>query len=201
MTAPGNWLSGRRALLAGTGEALALVGDALATAGAETAVSAISPGADAGIAAEFDASGRFDILVHGGAARSDADPLAMDLGRWRAEVSADLDLRFLQSVEFARRCIADGRAGAVLFLLPSPVPRAGHAAHATVIGAMDNLVKSLAVEWARDGIRTNAIASRACEPGGLTDAAVRASLGHLAAYLCSDYAAYISGMVMGIDEC
>ena len=61
-------------------------------------------------------------------------------------------------------------------------------------------MKTLAVEWARDGIRVNAIASRACEPGGLGDPAVRVSLGHLAAYLASDYAAYVSGMVMGIDE-
>ncbi len=200
MSGPGQWLAGRHALLAGEGEALMLVGEALRAAGAEVAASAIVPGGEDGIAAEFDAAGGIDILVHGGAAGAVTAPTGYDLAGWRAHVSADIDLRFLQSAEFARRRIAAGKAGTILFLLPSVAPRAGHAGHATVTGALDNLVKSLAVEWARDGIRVNGIASHACEPGGLADAAVRGSLGHLAAYLASDYASYISGMVTGIDE-
>ena len=199
MSAPLPWLGGRRALLAGEGEALTLVGDALRAAGADVAASGVRPGAEERIAYDL-ADADPDILVHGGTVGAIGDPASYDLAAWRDHVSADIDLRFLQSAEFARRRLAAGKAGAILFLLPSPAPRAGHAGHATVIGALDNLVKSLAVEWARDGIRVNGIASRACEPGGLTDPAVRASLGHLAAYLSSDYAAYISGMVMGLNE-
>ena len=65
---------------------------------------------------------------------------------------------------------------------------------------VENLVKSLAVEWARDGIRINAIASRACEVPPESDPELTQSLGNLAAYLLSDYAAYVSGTVMGVDE-
>jgi NAD(P)-dependent dehydrogenase (short-subunit alcohol dehydrogenase family) len=180
------WLAGRRALIMGDGEAVLVVADALGAAGADVVASAIGP----------DGEHDFDILVHGGASGGGGEAAATGLDAWRGSVSSTIDGCFLESAEFARRCIAAGRSGAILFLLPS----GGDALQATVVGALGNLVKTLAVEWARDGIRVNAIASRICEPGGLGDPAVRASLGHLAAYLASDYGAYVSGMVMGIDE-
>lgn len=197
------WLAGRRALLAGEGAARDAVGAALAAAGADVAISAIGPGDEDAIAGEMDrfaTGGGIDILVHAGVAATAARATTYDLDAWRARVSADLDLRFLQSAEFARRRLAAGRGGSILFLMPGPVARDRHAAQGTIVGALDNLVKSLAVEWVRDGIRVNAIGSRACEPGGLGDAATAASLGHLAAYLSSDYANYISGMIMGLNE-
>ena len=61
--------------------------------------------------------------------------------------------------------------------------------HAAAAGALGNLTKTLGVEWARDGIRVNSILTR--------DAG--STLGNLAAYLVSDYAAYVTGAVMGID--
>ena len=60
--------------------------------------------------------------------------------------------------------------------------------HAAAAGALGNLTKTLGVEWARDGIRVNAIQTG--EDGE--------TLGNLAAYLVSDYAAYVTGAVMGI---
>lgn len=45
------------------------------------------------------------------------------------------------------------------------------------------------VEWARDGIRVNSVLTR--DTGD--------TLGNLAAYLVSDYAAYVTGAVIGID--
>ena len=203
MTPPVQWLAGRRALIAGGGAAIDVVADALQRAGARVMRSAIVAGGEDGIgeemAALFDAGG-IDILVHGGAPRVARSALDTGVDGWRADVSADIDLRFLHSTEYARRCLAAGQGGAILFLMPAPQPRTGQVAAATVTGAIDNLVKSLAVEWARDGIRVNAIASRLCETDGVEDEAARESLGHLAAYLVSDYAAYISGTVMGIDE-
>lgn len=202
MSAHPAWLEGRRALIAGEGEALAEVACALRAAGAETLCSAAA-GEEHAIAAELDrieAEGPCDLLVHGGTMRKLELSEQIDLRAWRDSVSEDIDSRFLHSAEFARRCIASGRAGSILFLLPSPQPQAGGTANATIGGALDNLVKTLAVEWAHDGIRVNGIASRACEPGGLADDAARRSLGHLSAYILSDYGAYISGIVMGINE-
>jgi hypothetical protein len=61
---------------------------------------------------------------------------------------------------------------------------------AAAAGALGNLTKTLGVEWARDGIRVNAILTHS----------KNATLGNLAAYLLSDYAAYITGAVIGIDS-
>ena len=56
-------------------------------------------------------------------------------------------------------------------------------------GGLGNLTKTLGVEWARDGIRVNTVQTRS---SGET-------LGNLVAYLASDYAAYVTGAVMGVD--
>ena len=200
------WLEGRRAFLAGNGEVIGHVADALALHGAKVFVlSGASPeGADAEanlLAAEAALGGPPDILVHSGSAERPAPAHGLDLLAWRAAVSSDIDRRFLDSAAFLRRRLkaGGGGGGAILFLLPG-AGGAGRAAQATIRGGMENLIKSLAVEWARDGVRINGVASRACEAEGLADPAARASLGHLAAYLVSDYAAYVSGMVMGVDD-
>ena len=201
----GHWLAGRRGVVAGAGEAADTVADALTAAGATverlTAPSVDAPEIGAAFsAAEAKLSGTIDLLVHAGVPMPTSSAETIDLDGWRASLSADIDGRFLFATEFARRLFAAEMGGSILFLLPSAATGARRSASATADGAVANLVKSLAVEWGRDGIRTNAIRSRACEPGGLADEAVRSSLGHLAAYLSSAYGAYITGCLMGIDE-
>ena len=205
MNAIGHWLAGRRGIVAGGGEAADYVADALALAGA--AVERIAdPSTDASdIAVAFDTAqaklgGTIDLLVHAGVAMAPVSAETIDLDGWRATLSADIDGRFLFTAELGRRLIAAELPGSVLFLMPSSHISGGRSAGAAADGALANLVKSLAVEWARLGIRTNAIRSRACEPGGLREESVRRSLGYLSAYLSSGYGAYITGIVMGTDE-
>ncbi len=203
--ATAHWLAGRRGFVVGEGEASSTVAAALADAGALVERLPQPPVEAPDIAQVFAAAaerlgGPVDLLVHSGVAMPVSSAEAIDLALWRATLSADLDGRFLFAAEFTRRLLADSQGGAILFLMPSSAATAGRSASATADGALANLVKSLAVEWGRDGIRINAIRSRACEPGGLTDESVRSSLGHLAAYLMSDYGAYITGCLMGIDE-
>lgn len=183
------WLAGRRALVVG---ASAEIAESLSRYGA--VVAGGDPGAvdapaiaDAFALAEARVEGGIDILVHGGAKAAQVAPETVTLENWRASFSADIDGRFLYAAEFARRRLAAKLPGAILLLMPDPAIRVGRAAAITAHGALDNLVKSLAVEWARDGIRVNAIAASAAQ-------------GHLAAYLVSDYAAYVTGCVMGVDE-
>jgi len=198
------WLTGRRALIAGEGAAIDVVVAALQSAGAKAVRSSIVPGGDDGIAAEMAAlfeAGGVDILIHGGTRVTTLAAVETGSDAWRDGVSADIDLRFLQSTEFVRRCLVAGQGGSILFLMPAALPQAtGYIAAATVTGAIGNLVKSLAVEWARDGIRINAIATRVHHAGAADNDAPLASLGHLATYILSDYGAYISGAVMGVDE-
>ena len=182
------WLTNKRVTVIGAGEVAVLIADALAAAGGDVVrASAWSDGVDL-IAA--------DALVLTGAPATLGAAIQMDIGAWRSQHSDDLDGRFLATAAFARAAIAAGRPGSVLMI----APRDGDAARATVNGALDNLVKSLAVEWARDGIRVNAVVSRLIAPDGGVSAGARTALGGLAAWLLGDYAVYVSGSIMGIDE-
>lgn len=105
---------------------------------------------------------------------------------WRASMDAGLDTRFLGAQAFAEQCRARGQGGAVLFV-GAPEQALG-ADQAAAAGALGNLTKTLGVEWARDGIRVNAILTH--EQGD--------TMGNLAAYLVSDHAAYVTGAVMGV---
>jgi NAD(P)-dependent dehydrogenase (short-subunit alcohol dehydrogenase family) len=199
-----HWLTGRRGIVVGVGEAADVVAAALQLAGAS--IERPTPFVDAlEIAQAFDAAetragGPIDFLVHAGVQMPAVSAEAIDLEDWRVSLSADIDGRFLFAAEFARRLLAAQIGGSILYLMPTSAATAGRSASATADGALVNLVKSLAVEWGRDGIRVNAIRSRACEPGGLAEPQIKASLGHLAAYMNSGYGAYITGCLMGIDE-
>ena len=132
-------------------------------------------------------AGDSDIWVH--IAPPPPVKLAHELthAEWRASLDAGLDRRFLGAKDFAGQCRARGTGGAILFV-GAPEQALG-ADQAAAAGALGNLTKTLGVEWARDGIRVNSVLTR--------DAG--ATLGNLAAYLVSDYAAYVTGAVMGID--
>jgi len=194
------WLAGRRALVVGAGAAIDAVAGALVTAGATVRRAAPDLVDAPEIAALFD-EGAADVLVHGGTPLPVAPPESFSMDDWRATFSADIDGRFLFAAEFARRIIGDtGSHGAILFLMPGFGTEAGRSLAGTAHGALDNLVKSLAVEWGRDGIRVNAIASRTVEAFDGASPDRRESLCNLAAWLVSDYAAYMTGTVAGIDE-
>lgn len=127
-----------------------------------------------------------DIWVHVAPPPATRPAHELTHSEWRASLDAGLDRRFLGARDFAAACRARGQGGTVLFV-GAPVQALG-ADQAAAAGALGNLTKTLGVEWARDGIRVNSILTQ--ETGD--------TLGHLAAYLASDYAAYITGAVMGI---
>lgn len=207
MTAPEQvkWLAGRKVLVAGTGAAGDAIANGFERLGAIVVRERKALADAAEIAASFASAesalgGPVDILVHSGSVIADAEPVAMTIEEWRSGFSADIDGRFLHAAEFARRTNDAKGRGSILLLLPSDRLAAGRSAKASAHGALDNLVKSLAVEWSRDAIRTNAIASIAVEDFAAQPAEVQTSLVNLAAYIASDYGAYITGMVMGVDE-
>lgn len=161
------WLAGRR---------FAVDGDA-----AEIATALVCEGASH-VPDPADA----DILVHVAFAGPQVPAHELDHGQWRKSLDRELDGRFLMARDFAASCRDRARSGAILFV-GSP-ERAGGADHAAAAGALGNLTKTLGVEWARDGVRVNAILT----------AHRGETLGRLAAYLVSDYAAYVTGAVMGV---
>lgn len=130
--------------------------------------------------------GDCDVLVH--VAPPPLVRLAHELSHaeWRAALDAGLDQRFLLAKEFAAARRAAGKSGSIVFV-GAPEQALG-SDHAAAAGALGNLTKTLAVEWARDGIRVNTVQTA-------TDDEAR---GNLVAYLASDYAAYVTGAVTGV---
>jgi NAD(P)-dependent dehydrogenase (short-subunit alcohol dehydrogenase family) len=112
----------------------------------------------------------------------------MSLAEWRTSLDIGLDQCFLTANDFAKDCRARGVGGAVLFI-GAPEQTLG-VDQAAAAGALGNLTKTLGVEWARDGIRVNTILTQRADE----------TVGNLAAYLVSDYAAYVTGAVMGVDD-
>jgi NAD(P)-dependent dehydrogenase (short-subunit alcohol dehydrogenase family) len=162
------WLTGKRARIEGDSPAIRA---AIAAAGAT-------------LADEGDHD--HDIWVHVAAPPAIRPAHELTHAEWRASLDAGLDRRFLGAKDFAERCRARGQGGAVLFV-GAPEQALG-ADQAAAAGALGNLTKTLGVEWARDGVRVNSILTH--ETGE--------TLGNLAAYLVSDYAAYVTGAVMGV---
>ena len=134
------------------------------------------------------ADGAADALIHVAASPPNRPLHELNLADWRATLDAGLDQRFLMAKAFAAERRAAGKGGAIVFV-GAPEQALG-SDHAAAVGALGNLTKTLGVEWARDGIRVNSIQTG--ETGE--------TLGNLAAYLISDYAAYVTGAVMGVGS-
>ena len=133
------------------------------------------------------ADGDIDILVQVAAPAAIKPAHELTHAEWRATLDAGLDQRFLGAKAFAEAARARGVGGVVIFVA-APEQALG-ADQAAAVGALGNLTKTLGVEWARDGIRVNTVLTRSGDE----------TLGNLVAYVASDYGAYITGAVMGVD--
>lgn len=137
--------------------------------------------------AQLVRAGDADILVHVAMPGPAVPAHELSHARWRQALDEGLDQRFHAAGAFALGCRERGAGGAIVFV-GAPEQAAG-SDHAAAAGALGNLTKTLGVEWARDGIRVNTVLTRAAN----------ATLGNLVAYLASDYAAYVTGAVTGVD--
>ncbi|MFI5040576.1 MAG: SDR family oxidoreductase [Acidimicrobiales bacterium] len=178
------------------------------------------------IAAAFDQVterlGPVSILVNNAAGNFPVPAEDLSPGGWRAVVGIVLDGTFMCSTEFARRRIADRAPGSILNIAATYAwtggPGTSHSAAAKA--AVVNLTQSLAVEWAPVGIRVNGLAPGLFPHDDLPDhmtshrpvdesqraATVPAGrvgrpheLGWAAAWMCSPYAAYLTGHTLVLD--
>ncbi|SCK10693.1 NAD(P)-dependent dehydrogenase, short-chain alcohol dehydrogenase family [Variovorax sp. HW608] len=169
-----------------------------------------------------EALGPVDVLVNNAAGNFPVAAQELSANGWRAVTDIVLDGTFFCSQEFARRRVGQGGGGAVLNISVAYAQGGapGHAHSAAAKAGVLSLTETLAVEWAPDGIRVNALTPglfphqdhstdmRAQRPEGYEAEwrripALRVGqtheLGWAATYLCSPFAAYLTGHNFVLD--
>ena len=176
------------------------------------------------VAAAFDAAeaaiGPVGVLVNNAAANFPIAAADLSPNGWRAVERIVLDGTFFCSQELHRRVTERGAGGSIVNIATTAAftggPGMAHSAAAKA--GVVSLTKTLAVEWAPDGVRVNAIAPGLFPHDDLPDAIKAArddrlddsrqpagrvgqphELGWAAVWLCSPFAAFITGHVLVVD--
>lgn len=179
------------------------------------------------VAAAFDAVeatlGPVRVLVNNAAANFPVPAEDLSPNGWRAVTQIVLDGTFFCSQELFRRARDAGEPAAIVNVLATQAFTGGpgmvHTAAAKA--GVENLTKTLAVEWAPDGVRVNAIAPglfvhdemrpelTVLRAGGDDDEDARRQpagrlgrlheLGWAATWLCSPYASFVTGHTLVVD--
>jgi NAD(P)-dependent dehydrogenase (short-subunit alcohol dehydrogenase family) len=178
------------------------------------------------VARAFDeaekAFGVVDVLINNAAGNFPVPAADLSPNGWRAVTDIVLDGAFFCSREFAQRCVAAKKPGAILNILVAYATGAapGHSHSAAAKAGVLSLTNTLAVEWGPDGIRVNSLSPGIFPHGDHSPDMLKQrpegyeaewprvpglrtgrppELGWAATYLCSPYAAYVTGMDFMID--
>jgi gluconate 5-dehydrogenase len=180
--------------------------------------------ADRMVEAAKDQFGRLDIVVNAvGGGAGDALHPAEDYPRDRWDWIMELNVRstVVPTQAAVRAMVEAGRGGAVLNVSSVRANlgiNAGYSAYVAAKGAISSLTRQWATEWAKHGIRANAImptfvdtpqvASLLADEqfkAGIVNRIPLRRIGELrdlvgpAIFLCSDAASFVTGQVLGID--
>ncbi len=168
----------------------------------------------------FERWGRIDVLVNNAGISANSPTVDLAAAQWRRVVDINLTGVFLVSQAFGRWMIAAGRGSIInLGSIYSTVAAPNRLAYCATKAGVAMLTKSLAIEWAKHGIRVNAVApgyvrtnlvAELAEQGKLDLDALerRTPLGSLQepdeiadaiVFLASDRASQITGQVLGVD--
>jgi NAD(P)-dependent dehydrogenase (short-subunit alcohol dehydrogenase family) len=167
-----------------------------------------------------DNLGEVCILINNAAANFPVPAADLSPNGWRAVEQIVLDGTFFCSQELHRRVTATGGTGAIVNIVSTAAATGGPgmAHNAAAKAGVVSLTKTLAVEWAPDGVRVNAIAPGLFPHDDMVEAIKAArdekvdnarqpagragqphELGWAATYLCSPYASFITGHVLVVD--
>jgi gluconate 5-dehydrogenase len=176
------------------------------------------------VAETIEHFGRIDILVNavgGGAGKVLHPAEAYPRADWDWIMELNLRSTLLATQSAARAMIEAGRGGSILNISSVRANlgiNAGYSAYVAAKGAISSLTRQWATEWARYGIRVNAImptfvdtpqvASLLADPAFKAGVVARIPLGRVgetrdlvgpAIFLCSDAASFVTGQILGID--
>jgi NAD(P)-dependent dehydrogenase (short-subunit alcohol dehydrogenase family) len=175
---------------------------------------------DATLAALDERHGRIDILVNNAATNPYYGPaLEMDLAAWRKTLEVNIGGYFWASVGAARRMQRQGKGTIVNVASVNAFrPMDGQTCYSLTKAAIVNMTQGLAREWARHGIRVNALVPGIVETRFAAklhqDPKLRAAferlvpLGRIAqpeemagavVYLASDASSYTTGSCLTVD--
>ena len=168
--------------------------------------------------------GRIDIMVNavgGGAGAALYPAEAYPRDRWDWIMDLNLRSTVLPTQAAVRSMIERGAGGAVLNLSSVRANlgiNAGYSAYVAAKGAISSLTRQWATEWAKHGIRDNAlmptfvdtpqVASLLADPAFKAGVVGRIPLGRIAEtrelagpaiFLCSDAASFVTGHILSID--
>lgn len=166
--------------------------------------------------------GRLDILINNAGRAIRRASLDLSLADWEAVVAVNMTGAFLCARAAARLMIAGGAGGAIVTTASIMGLSGGglypNISYQTTKGAVVNMTRALAVEWAPHGIRVNAVAptwTRTGFIGPLEEnealmARIRAvtplgrlaepeEVAHAIAFLASPAAAMITGHTLAVD--
>jgi gluconate 5-dehydrogenase len=221
--------AGAKVVVAGrTAQPLEEAAERVRAAGSEALVATGDVTAEADcdriVAKTLEAFGRIDIVVNavgGGAGKvlHPAERYPRDAWDWIMELNVRSTVLPTQAA--VRSMIDAGHGGAVLNLSSVRANLgidAGYAAYVAAKGAISSLTRQWATEWARHGIRVNAImptfvdtpqvASLLADPAfkaGIVNRIPLRRVGETrdlagpAIFLCSDAASFVTGQILGID--
>jgi len=213
-----------------------VVNYASSKAGADTVVAAITAAGGKAVAVPGDVSkaaeaqgtieaaiqnyGRLDILVNNAGVTAIYPSLELPLEEWKRVLDVNLTGVFLCAQEAAREMIRV-KAGVILNIASAygVVAAPKRAAYCATKAAVAMLTKVLAIEWARDGLRVNAIApvyvqtemvlqlveQKKIDLESLRRRTPQGRLGTLeeiaqmAIFLASDLSSHVTGQVIGVD--
>jgi NAD(P)-dependent dehydrogenase (short-subunit alcohol dehydrogenase family) len=105
-------------------------------------------------------SPRLDILINNAGISTKARPEDLSLQEWQRTLDTNVTGYFLCAQQAARRMIAAGSGGAIVNISSIAGTLAqgrGSLAYSVSKGAVNQLTRELAIEWARHRIRVNAI--------------------------------------------
>ena len=164
--------------------------------------------------------GRIDILVNNAGIQVAADSDALDVADFDRVLAINLRGAFLCAQRAIRDWLGAGRGGSVLNVssVHQVIPKPRFVGYSVSKGGMQNLTRTLALEYASRGIRVNGIGpgatvtpiNRAWIDDPVKQAAVEShipmrragdasEMAAAAAFLCSDEAAYVTGQTLFVD--